>query len=158
VTKNSAPSKDLVDVVYSVSPVGNITKGTTISLTVYGDAVAPPAPTSTPSATPKAVAPNATFVVSWGAYSCPSGTNLSSYDIDPGGATVAIQPGTNPAATLIAPATAETLSISYKVTCTATGASSGLQSDSSPALELVMTAAPTTPTATPTTPAPTPKG
>ena len=147
VVKNAAPSKDLVDVVYSVTPVGNIAKGTTIDLTVYGDAVAPPAPTSPPTSTPAKVAPNATFVVSWSAYSCPSGTNLSSYDLDPSGATVAVPPGANPTATLIAPATAETLNISYKVTCTASGASSGLQSASSPALSLVMTA--TAPTSTP---------
>ncbi|GAA0990716.1 serine/threonine-protein kinase [Subtercola frigoramans] len=151
VVKNAAPSADMVDVVYQASPVGNVAKGTTIDLTVYGDAVAPPAPTSTPTSTPKSVTTNSTFVVSWGAYSCPSGFNLSSYDLDAGGATVAIAPGTNPAATLIAPATAETISISYKVTCSASGATSGLQSASSPALSLVISGGTTTtPTPTPT--------
>ncbi|CAN5375114.1 hypothetical protein BH09ACT6_BH09ACT6_26680 [soil metagenome] len=151
VVKNAAPSADMVDVVYQASPVGNVAKGTTIDLTVYGDAVAPPAPTSTPASTPKAVTTNSTFVVAWSAYSCPSGFNLSSYDLDAGGATVAIAPGTNPAATLIAPATAETISISYKVTCTATGVANGLQSASSPALSLVITGASTaTPSPTPT--------
>ncbi|RFA23458.1 serine/threonine-protein kinase [Subtercola boreus] len=151
VTKNAAPSTDLVDVVYSVSPVGNITKGTTISLTVYGDTVAPPAPTSTPTSTPKTVAAGAEFRLSWGAYSCPSGTNLTSYDLDPGGATVNVQPGTSPAAALTAPETPGQINISYKVTCTATGASSGLQSASSPALTLDISAPVTiTPTPTPT--------
>ncbi|MDF2443680.1 MAG: eukaryotic-like serine/threonine-protein kinase [Subtercola sp.] len=154
VTKNSAPSTELVDVVYSVSPVGNIAKGTTINLTVYGDAVAPPTPTSTPTATPKAVAAGGEFRLAWGAYSCPSGTNLTSYDLDAGGATVNIQPGTTPGAALTAPATAGPITISYKVTCTATGASSGLQSESSPALELDISS-PTTPTpsASPSSPA-----
>ncbi|MEA9985405.1 MULTISPECIES: serine/threonine-protein kinase [Subtercola] len=154
VVKNAAPSADMVDVVYQATPVGNIAKGTTVDLTVYGDAVAPPAPTSTPTSTPAKVSTNATFVVSWAAYSCPSGYNLTSYDLDAGGATVAIAPGTNPAATLIAPAVAETINISYKVTCSATGASSGLQSASSPALALVITAPATTPPTTSATPAP----
>ncbi|MCU1479154.1 MAG: serine/threonine protein kinase [Subtercola sp.] len=151
VVKNAAPSTDQVDVVYQASPVGNVAKGTTIDLTVYGDAVTPPAPTSTPTATPTKVVANATFVVSWAAYSCPSGYNLTSYDLDPGTATVAVPPGANPQATLIAPATAQTINISYKVTCTANGATSGLQSASSPALAQVITAATpaTTPPATP---------
>ncbi|MEF2976400.1 protein kinase domain-containing protein [Subtercola sp. YIM 133946] len=150
VTKNAAPSNDMVDVVYQASPVGNVAKGTTIDLTVYGATVAPPAPTSTPTATPAKVSTNATFVVSWAAYSCPSGYSLSSYDVNPGAATVAVPPGANPQATLIAPATAQTINISYTVTCTASGASSGLTSAASPALELSITASTTpTPSATP---------
>ncbi|RFA07787.1 serine/threonine protein kinase [Subtercola boreus] len=146
ITKNAAPSPDLVDVVYTVSPVGNIAKGTTIGLTVYGETVAPATPTSTPTATPSSVAAGAQFQVKWGAYTCPTGANLTSYNLNAGDATVDIAPGTNPAATLTAPDTAGTISISYTVTCT----SSTAPSAASPAVSVTVKASPSTPTPTPT--------
>lgn len=142
--KNAAPSASQVDVVYQASPVGNIPKGTTIQLTVYGEVAVPPAPTSTPALTPQSaptkdqVKAGKDFTVSWSSYSCPSGSSLSSYDLEAEGGTVSVKPGTGTTATLSAPGAAGSITIKYRVTCTAKDASSGVQSGYSPALTLTV--------------------
>ncbi|GAA2226404.1 hypothetical protein GCM10009851_07940 [Herbiconiux moechotypicola] len=142
VAGNAAPSADQVDVVYQASPVGNVQPGTTISLTVYTDVIVPTAPTSAPTGgagvEEDTVEAGAEFVVQWTSYSCPSGTTLTGYTVEATNATVTIQPGTNPAATLVAAEAADqNIEVKYGVSCS--GSASGL----SPALTLSIAVPPT---------------
>jgi serine/threonine-protein kinase len=146
VVGNAAPTPEQVDVVYQATPVGNVQPGTTIALTVYGDVIVPDAPTAAPTTTSGSVEPGATFTVSWGSYSCPSGTTLTGYTLEATNATLQAEPGTATSAQFVAtgPATS-TIEIKYQVTC------SGSASGFSPALTLsIEGGAPTTPTPTPT--------
>ncbi|MFB2584960.1 serine/threonine-protein kinase [Herbiconiux liukaitaii] len=141
---NAAPTADQVDFVYQATPVGNVPKGETVELTVYGDVIVPDAPTSAPvggtGVSSGTVAPGGVFVVNWTSYSCPSGTTLDTYSVESTNATVTIAPGTSNSATLQAPTEpGATIEIKYNVTC------SGSASGFSPALSI-----------TTTTPAPTP--
>jgi serine/threonine protein kinase len=135
VVGNAAPSADQVDVVYQATPVGNVPKNTTVSLTVYGDVIVPDAPTSAPTGgqgvSDGEVAPGGTFVVNWTSYSCPSGTTLDTYTIEASNATVTIQPGTSPSATLVAADQPDAaIEVRYSVSC------SGSASGFSPSLTL----------------------
>ncbi|ARJ03811.1 hypothetical protein GCM10010988_24670 [Cnuibacter physcomitrellae] len=128
-----ATSPDQVDVVYQASPVGNVNKGTTITLTVYSAQIVPDAPKDAPKVqsgeSGGKVPANGTFVVSWPAYSCPSGTTLSGYTVQASNAAVTIEPGTGTTATLqAANAEGATISVTYAVSC------SGAASGSSPTL------------------------
>ncbi|WP_378144227.1 protein kinase [Cnuibacter sp. UC19_7] len=123
-----ATSADQVDVVYQASPVGNVTKGTTITLTVYSPQIVPDAPTAAPKIqsgeSGGKIPANGTFVVSWSPYSCPSGTTLSGYTVQASNAAVTIEPGTGTTATLqAANAQGSSISITYAVSCS--GAASG---------------------------------
>jgi serine/threonine protein kinase len=149
VVGNAAPSADQVDFVYQATPVGNVPKGSTISLTVYGDVIVPDAPTAAPTGgtgvADGEVEPGGTFVVNWTSYSCPSGTTLDTYTLEATNATITIQPGTSPSATLVAPTEpGASIEIRYSVSC------SGSVSGFSPSLTLVTSEPPApNPTVTP---------
>ena len=74
-----APTADDVNKVYRVSPTGNIPPSQLLTLTFYVDQVAMPAPAApTMAAT---VVPDEETQVSWGGYTCPSGTgSVSAYN------------------------------------------------------------------------------
>jgi hypothetical protein len=139
VTGNAATSAEQVGVVYKVNPVGNVQRATKIELTVYGPLPTVNAPTTAPtlgsidapSKLPADQVPAATgsFVVSWTAYSCPSGTSLDAYSIVATNATVQAEPGIGTQATMQATA-AGPVTVAYTVTC------SGIVSPASPALSL----------------------
>ena len=65
-TGPAAPDPELVDHVQDLTPTGNVKRGSTIDLTVYGVFPDPPAP-PTPNATPATAEPGqpATSTLSW---------------------------------------------------------------------------------------------
>ncbi|MDN4640545.1 protein kinase [Agreia sp. PsM10] len=147
VTGNAATTAEQVGTVYKVNPVGNVQRGTTIELTVYGPLPTVNAPTTAPklgsvdapTPLPANQVPAATgsFTVSWSAYSCPSGTSLDAYSIVATNATVLSEPGIGTQATLQATAPGP-VTVAYTVTC------SGIVSPASPALSLTAVAGSTT--------------
>jgi len=79
-TGDSAPAQDKVGTVYSTDPSGgNVKKGTSVKLTVYGDLAPIGAPDSPPTLGGPAIA-GQTVQLSWAGFVCPSGTgNVSGY-------------------------------------------------------------------------------
>jgi len=79
-TGDSAPAQDKVGTVYSTDPSGgNVQKGTSVKLTVYGDLAPIGAPDSAPKLGGPAIA-GQTVQLSWAGFVCPSGTgNVSGY-------------------------------------------------------------------------------
>ncbi|MCE4025917.1 MULTISPECIES: protein kinase [unclassified Microbacterium] len=79
-TGDSAPAQDKVGTVYSTDPSGgNVKKGTSVKLTVYGDLAPIGAPDSAPKLGGPAIA-GQTVQLSWAGFVCPSGTgNVSGY-------------------------------------------------------------------------------
>jgi serine/threonine-protein kinase len=74
-----APDPELVDHVQDINPTGNVKRGSTITLTVYGVFPDPPAP-SAPTANPTSGDPGSSVELSWGAYTgCPAGRSLVGY-------------------------------------------------------------------------------
>jgi len=65
-----------------VTPEGLLPEGTQISLILFIDQIAIPAPTNAPTFTSGAVVEGQTGTVNWTNFTCPSGTsNLSSYEV-----------------------------------------------------------------------------
>jgi hypothetical protein len=79
--QRAAESEDQIDTVYEINPTGSVAKGTTITVSVYGDLALPAAPTSAPGADPSTVVPAGTVTVSWPAQTCPTGQTLSGYEV-----------------------------------------------------------------------------
>jgi serine/threonine protein kinase len=78
-TGSAAPDPDLVDHVQDINPTGNVKRGSTITLTVYGAFPDPPAP-ATPSGPATAPASPPDVTVTFPSYSgCPSGHDLVGY-------------------------------------------------------------------------------
>lgn len=79
-TGDSAPAQDKVGTVYSTDPSGgNVKKGTSVKLTVYGDLAPIGAPDSPPTLGGPAIA-GQNVQLSWAGFVCPSGTgNVSGY-------------------------------------------------------------------------------
>ena len=80
---NAATSPDQVGLVYQINPRGNVPVGTSVDITVFAPIIEPTAPTAPPTTT----AENATIRVgdeasiSWPAFSCPSGSAVSGYQV-----------------------------------------------------------------------------
>ena len=116
-----APTGDDINKVYRVSPTGNIPPSQLLTLTFYVDQVAMPAPAA-PTMAGTVIAGEQTQV-SWGGYTCPSGTgSVSAYNFSLTGATfVGAGPAFGPndrSATIQAddsPGT--TIIVTYTVTC-----------------------------------------
>jgi len=99
---NAATGDDEVGLVYQINPRGNVQKGTTVVVTVYGPVTQPTPPTTAPSVSPTTITEGDDVTVSWPAYSCPSGTTVAGYAVavDPAdGVTFAPQNPTRPDAT-----------------------------------------------------------
>jgi len=139
-TGSAATSEDQVGKVYKVSPIGNVKRGTTIVLTVYGPMTTVEAPSTPPSlvSTDPAMPTDGTvptgtgsFTIKWNAFSCPSGTSLSGYNVSATGATLLGSPGTGTTAQLQATAPVGShVTISYTVSC------GDIESGASPTLTL----------------------
>jgi serine/threonine-protein kinase len=88
-TGGAAEDADQVGTVQSTDPSGGtVPAGSAITITCYGEQTAIPSPQSGPSVTPNPALAGAPAEVSWGAYSCPSGTGtLSGYTVTISGAT-----------------------------------------------------------------------
>lgn len=140
-TGSAAPTAAQVGTVYKVNPIGNVKRGTEITLTVYGGLPTVTAPDTAPKETPASTPANTVnagtpFTVSWTAYSCPSGTSIDKYTVSATGATVDAQPGNSTSASLTpTAAVAGTVTVTYTVTC------SGIESAASPGLTLTVVAA-----------------
>lgn len=117
----AAPNPSLVGFVSSISPTGNVRKGTTIVVKVYGAVATPAAPSAAPTASPSGPASPTDIVdISWPAYTgCPAGTSVSAYRFTvtngefPGGMTEFTSSGTQP----FAVDTTGTSTLSYVVVC-----------------------------------------
>ncbi|TFC94800.1 MULTISPECIES: serine/threonine-protein kinase [Cryobacterium] len=84
---NAAAAADqIVDTVYEVNPTGPVTKGSTITVTVYTAAEPPDAPTGAPTVAPATAVAGTQVTASWTAQSCPSGQTLSGYEVVADGA------------------------------------------------------------------------
>jgi hypothetical protein len=74
-----APDPELVDHVQDINPTGNVKRGSTITLTVYGAFPDPPAP-ATPTASANSGDSGDTIGLTWPAYGgCPAGHSLVGY-------------------------------------------------------------------------------
>jgi len=148
-----APSADQVNTVYRVSPTGNIPPSQLLTLTFYVDQVAMPAPAA-PTMAATVIAGEETQL-SWGGYTCPSGTgSVSAYNFTiTGGSFVGDGPSFGPNvrnATVQADGNAgDTIIATYTVTCS--GGTAG-QRESGPSGEATSSiqAAPAPPAPTPT--------
>jgi hypothetical protein len=100
--QRAAETADQVDTVYEINPTGSVSKGTTITVSVYGDMALPTAPTSAPAANPATIRPAGEVAVSWPAQSCPIGQELSGYEIIAEGNGVESPPRTGPDALRVA--------------------------------------------------------
>ncbi|MCX6503382.1 MAG: protein kinase [Microbacterium sp.] len=136
---NNATTSDQVGQVYQVSPTGNVTKGTVLTLTVYADMVGLPAPTA-PAISGTAVA-GGTVQVTWTGYQCPSGTgNVSSYNFTATNATfsstgqssAAFGSGDRSGQLLINDSPGQTVIVTYTVTCSGNGSGEQRTTSGSP--------------------------
>jgi hypothetical protein len=157
--QRSAETTDQIDRVYEVNPTGSVAKGTTITVSVYG-ALAPPAtPTGAPTADPASVEPGEDVTVSWPAQTCPTGQELSGYEVvAEGGGVVSPAPvGGDTTSTTVTAGTGN-FTVRYQYFC------GDVSSGYSPTASVVVEVAPApvpTPTATakpPATPPPAPVG
>ena len=161
VTGGPASSPDQVGVVYEVDPSGNVPKGDTVTLSVYGDQTAIGAPTAPRiqenGATVPTVAPGSTVQITWDGFSCPSGTgSVVSYNVtavngifsSTGQSTAQAGPNERPVPLVVGTNTNQALIVSYTVTCSGSGNGTTRDSDSSPQAQASVQAAPTTPATT----------
>ncbi|WP_353815083.1 serine/threonine-protein kinase [Agromyces sp. SYSU T00266] len=82
-TQEGAPatSPDQANTVSDVNPSGPVEIGTTITVTYLGAPETPSAPANAPTVNPADVASGGIVQVSWPAASCPSGQQLSGYEV-----------------------------------------------------------------------------
>jgi serine/threonine-protein kinase len=149
----AATSSDVAGKVTKIDPT-NTTTGGTVTVTYYGAATTPSAPTTAPTTASKTVTTGQAFTVSWPTYKCASGTGgaLSGYTVRVAGA--AANAGDIPldavqSTSVTAGSSAGTITISYSANC------GPAETDGySPTLKVTVKA-PTAPTTTaPTTPTP----
>jgi serine/threonine-protein kinase len=142
-----APSGDLVGTVESTDPArGNLDEGAAITITCFSDQTPIPAPGSGPTVEPNPAEANSTATVSWGAFSCPSGTGtLSGYTVTLTGALFtdgtqqrSFGPGED-SAEIQVPATG-TITARYVALCSSQGGQR--ESASSPTSQVSIAAAP----------------
>ena len=151
---DAAPTADQVNKVYRVSPTGNIPPSQLLTLTFYVDQVAMPAPAApTMAATVDA---GVTTQVSWGGYTCPSGTgSVSSYNFSAtngtfastGQSTASFGPNDRSGQLLADNNPGATVIVTYTVTCS--GGTAG-QRESGPSGEATSQIQEIGPTPTPT--------
>jgi tRNA A-37 threonylcarbamoyl transferase component Bud32 len=122
----AAATQEQVDTVSAVTPRGNVEKGATIELTVYGPLPTVPAPDESPTfqgacgAGGCQVSAGEQYTVSWSAFSqCPSGTSVSGYTVSIQGGTTDAQDGfvTGTSALVTIDSDATSVVLSYTVTC-----------------------------------------
>ena len=151
-----APTGDDVNKVYRVSPTGNIPPSQLLTLTFYVDQVAMPAPAA-PTMAGTVVAGEETQV-SWGGYTCPSGTgSVSAYNFSAtngtfsstGQSTAAFGPNDRNAQLLANESPGQTIIVTYTVTCSGGTAGQRESGPSGEANSQIQAAAPD-PTPTPT--------
>ena len=137
VAGDPAPTGDDVNKVYRVSPTGNIPPTQLLTLTFYADQVAMPAPAA-PTMEGTVIA-GEEIQVSWGGYTCPSGTgSVSAYNftavqgtfVSTGQSTAVFGPNERNGQLLADNSPGQTIIVTYTVTCTG-GAGGQRDSDAS---------------------------
>jgi serine/threonine-protein kinase len=78
---NAATGDDEEGLVYQINPRGNVQKGTTVVVTVYGPVTEPTPPTTAPTASATTIAQGDDVDISWPAYTCPSGSTVAGYAV-----------------------------------------------------------------------------
>nr|WP_056170007.1 protein kinase [Leifsonia sp. Leaf325] len=114
-TGNAATDPAQVDTVYAVNPTGNLDPGAELTLTVYGDVVAPGKATAPTLDGDDPVPANTDVTVTWDTQSCPAGQTLSGYNVAVSGATLKVQDQT-PGGTRTAVVTSGDAGSSFQVT------------------------------------------
>ncbi|WP_082468132.1 protein kinase domain-containing protein [Leifsonia sp. Leaf264] len=114
-TGNAATDPAKVDTVYAVNPTGNLDPGAELTLTVYGDVVAPGKATAPTLDGTDPVPANTDVTVKWDTQSCPAGQTLSGYNVAVSGATLKVQDQT-PGGTRTAVITSGDAGSSFQVT------------------------------------------
>ena len=137
---NIADAPDKVDRVYDVNPTGTVQKGTKITVKYFVAAPTPDAPTTAPTVAPATAVAGTDVVVTWTAQSCPSGLQLTGYEVLVEGTGATSPPVASPAATTTSVTTgpdAGTFTVKFRYLC------GGFPSEYSPAsTPVVVTAAP----------------
>jgi serine/threonine-protein kinase len=133
-----APTASQVGTAYDAEPVGNLQKNSTVTVTFYTAVQPPPAPDAATAATPGPYPPASTVTINWTAYSCPSGASLKEYDLTVVNGTATDDNPILPTNTseVINVGNTGTTKVTYTATCTSGGKNT--ESDSSPALSLVI--------------------
>lgn len=158
---NAASSADQVGLVYQVAPQGNVAKGTSLTLTTYGDQTPIPNPAAAPTiqvdgSAVTTVTAGSTAQINWTEFTCPSGTgSVTSYNFtavngifaSTGQSTAKADANQRPIALQVGTNTGQDLIVSYTVTCSGTGAGTR-DSGSSPQAQATVKAA-TNPTTAP---------
>ncbi|MCO5953829.1 serine/threonine-protein kinase [Microbacterium yannicii] len=151
---NAAPDEASQGKVYSVSPTGNVQKGTVIELTTYAGQVPMPTPGSpTFQGSPASVAPGKAVTVMWDGYTCPSGTgSVSAYTFTVQNGTITNGPSfpqnARSAQVTAADAPGQTVIVTYNVTCS--GGTAGNRTSAESGEATVLIEAEVQPTPTPT--------
>lgn len=147
----AAPTANDVGKVQSINPTGNLLPENELTLTCYGDETALSQPAA-PTLSAATVAPNGQLTLSWGGYSCPSGTGqVSAYGFSAtngtfanGQSNIAFTPNERSGPITATNAAGQTLIVKYTVTCT--GGSGGARTtDASPEVTALIEAPPAPP-------------
>ena len=140
VAGNAADDSAKVDRVYDVNPTGTVEKGTTISVKYFTAAPTPETPTTAPTVAPATAVAGTDVTVSWTAQSCPSGQELTGYDVlvEGAGATSPERSGPDDTSTMVKTGPdAGSFTVKFRYICS--GGESGYSPASTP---VVVTAAP----------------
>ena len=133
----AAPSPDQVGTVYQVSPRGNVRKGETIQLTIYGALLPPSKPATLTSSTPEPYLGGTDVDVTIPSYTgCPSGTSITAYTVTVNGGVASVSNPVPPDTSSFTvtlngePTDSGQTTVSYTVTC------SGIESPAADPLTL----------------------
>ncbi|MGO2664049.1 serine/threonine-protein kinase [Mycetocola reblochoni] len=138
---SAAQNSDQVNTVIDINPVGRLSAGTTVTVTVYGDMPTVDAPTETPTVSPTVdggVEAGSSVTIAWSPYAgCPSGTSVAGYRLNLSGATSDVPNNlitSNTSQFTATVADSGTLQFSYVVTCASSGTNAEYDTPSSPTL------------------------
>lgn len=140
VAGNAADDPSKVNRVYDVNPTGTVPKGTTISVKYFTAAPTPETPSTAPTVAPATAVAGADVTVSWTAQSCPSGQDMTGYEVlvEGSGATSPERTGPNATSTTVKTGPdAGSFTVKFRYICG--GGESGYSPASTP---VVVTAAP----------------
>ncbi|WP_210508092.1 protein kinase [Naasia sp. SYSU D00057] len=116
---NAASNEDQVGLVSDVNPSGNVTKGTAVTVTYYGEMADIPAPATARSSS-ATVNVGDPVTISWDRYgACPAGTSLSGYtvNVSGGGLNEASQANAGSTSLQVTPSQAGTVTVNYVAYC-----------------------------------------
>ncbi|WP_150307342.1 serine/threonine-protein kinase [Planctomonas psychrotolerans] len=121
-TGNPATGPDEEGLVYQLSPRGNVQRGTAVDVTVYGPITAPTPPAAPPTAAATALTVGSETTISWPAYSCPSGTDVTGYQVQVDPTATGAWVGQNPTSADTTSGTIQalapgTMTVRYQVFC-----------------------------------------